>query len=67
MYAVSSKTNYLGFKFEYLICSYAFNLRFGVKCSTYQSSYFCVAFTARVCDVKCMESKERYHTSQFAT
>lgn len=67
MYAVSSKRNYLGFKFEYLVCSYAFSLRFGVKCSTHQSSYFPAALTARVYDVKCIQSKERYHTSQFAT
>jgi hypothetical protein len=67
MYAVSSKRNYLGFKFEYLICSYVFNLRFGVKCSMHQSSYFPVALTACVYDVKCTESKERYHTLQFAT
>jgi len=67
MYAVSSKRNYLGFKFEYLICSYAFSLRFGVKCSTHQSFYFPAALTACVYDVRYIVSKERYRTSQFAT
>ena len=67
MYALSSKRNYLGLKFEYLICSYAFNLRFGVKCLTHQSSYLPAALTACVCDVKCTESKEKYRTLQFAT
>jgi hypothetical protein len=37
MYAESSKRTYLGFKFEYLICSYAFGQEFGVKCSAPQS------------------------------